>query len=104
MTTALRPIGTEPAHASYDVVIVGGAIMGSSAAWWLSRNPDFSGRILVVERDPTYAQASTTGTASCIRHQYSNPVNSNLSRLIDHMDGQNQQSLVRNTHDSDHCR
>ena len=70
-----KPIGTDPEHAHYDVVIVGGAIMGSSAAWWLSRNPDFHGRILVVERDPTYEHASTTGTASCIRHQYSSAVN-----------------------------
>ena len=69
------PITNTPRHDSYDVVIVGGAIMGSSAAWWLSRDPDFRGRILVVERDPTYEHASTTGTASCIRHQYSNPVN-----------------------------
>ena len=71
----LKPIGTEPEHAHYDVVIIGGAIIGSSCAWWLSRDPDFDGRILVVERDPTYAQASTTGTASCIRHQFSNAVN-----------------------------
>ena len=71
----MAAIGTAPRHGSYDVVIVGGAMMGSSIAWWLSRNPDFQGRILVVERDPTYERASTTGTASCIRHQYSNPVN-----------------------------
>ena len=69
------PITTTPRHGSYDVVIVGGAIIGSSAAWWLSRDPSFTGRILVIERDPTYEHASTTGTASCIRHQYSNPVN-----------------------------
>lgn len=68
-------ITSTPAHSSYDVVIVGGAMHGSSAAWWLSRDPDFQGRILVVERDPTYRHASTTGTASCTRHQYSNPVN-----------------------------
>lgn len=71
----LPPIADRPRHAAYDVVIIGGAIMGSSVAWWLSRDPAFTGRILVVERDPTYAQASTTGTASCVRHQYSNPVN-----------------------------
>lgn len=72
---ALKPVRTEPDQPNYDVIIVGGAIMGSSCAWWLARNPDFNGRILVVERDPSYAHASTTGTASCIRHQYSNPVN-----------------------------
>ena len=29
----------------YDVVIVGGAIMGSSTAWFLTDNPDFDGSI-----------------------------------------------------------
>lgn len=76
---SLTPITDAPRHETYDVVIVGGAIIGSSAAWWLSRNPDFQGRILVVERDPTYEHASTTGTASCIRHQYSNPLNVRIS-------------------------
>jgi glycine/D-amino acid oxidase-like deaminating enzyme len=74
MPTPAR-ITDRPRHTAYDVVIVGGAIVGSSVAWWLSRDPDFAGRILVIERDPTYEHASTTGTASCIRHQYSNPVN-----------------------------
>jgi glycine/D-amino acid oxidase-like deaminating enzyme len=68
-----------PGHSAYDVVIVGGAIMGSSAAWWLSANPDFRGRVLVVERDPSYAQASSALSASCIRHQYSNAVNVRIS-------------------------
>jgi len=36
-----------PKHASYDVVIVGGAIMGSSAAWFLSDDKDFNGSVLV---------------------------------------------------------
>lgn len=70
-----------PAHAHYDVVIVGGAMYGSSIAWWTSRNPDFEGRILVVERDPTYAQASTSHTNSCIRQQFSNDINVQISRF-----------------------
>lgn len=70
-----------PAHSTYDVVIIGGAIMGSSVAWWLSQNPDFQGRILVVERDPTYAHCSTAHTNSCIRQQFSEALNVQISQF-----------------------
>ncbi len=43
-----------PAHDKYDVIIIGGAIMGSSTAWFLSQNPDFNGNILVVEKYQKY--------------------------------------------------
>lgn len=70
-----------PQQKTYDVVIVGGAMMGSSTAWWLSRNPDFDGRILVVERDPSYEFASTSHTNSCIRQQFSSPTNIRISQF-----------------------
>ncbi len=70
-----------PSKTSYDVVIVGGAMYGSSVAWWLSRNPDFDGSILVVERDPTYEFTSTSHTNSCIRQQFSNEVNIAISQF-----------------------
>ena len=70
-----------PAHNSYDVVIVGGAIYGSSLAWWLGQMPGFQGRVLVVERDPTYAFASTSHTNSCIRQQFSNRTNIQISQF-----------------------
>ncbi|MEM6621944.1 MAG: FAD-binding oxidoreductase [Pseudomonadota bacterium] len=70
-----------PEHQTYDVVIVGGAMMGSSTAWWTSQNPDFSGRILVVERDPTYEFASTSHTNSCIRQQFSNEINIRIGQF-----------------------
>ena len=66
---------------SYDVVIIGGAIMGSSAAWFLSNSADFSGRILVVERDPTYQTAGTALTNSCIRQQFSTHLNVQISQF-----------------------
>ena len=53
----------------YDVVIVGGAMMGSSTAWWLSRESGFDGSVLVVERDPSYEHSSTSATNSCVRQQ-----------------------------------
>ncbi len=70
-----------PAHTSYDVIIAGGAIYGSSVAWWLSREPGFDGRILVIERDPTYEFAATSHTNSCIRQQFSNKTNIAISRF-----------------------
>ncbi|SFR33914.1 NAD(P)/FAD-dependent oxidoreductase [Litoreibacter janthinus] len=70
-----------PENTSYDVVIVGGAMYGSSVAWWLSRNPDFNGSILVVERDPTYEFSSTSHTNSCIRQQFSAEVNIKISQF-----------------------
>ncbi len=70
-----------PVEQSYDVIIVGGAMYGSSVAWWLSRNPEFQGRILVIERDPSYAFASTTHTNSCIRQQFTADINVRISQF-----------------------
>jgi len=64
----------------YDVVIVGGAVIGSSAAYHLAADPGFDGTILVVERDPTYRTASTALSASSIRTQFSTPVNVRISQ------------------------
>jgi glycine/D-amino acid oxidase-like deaminating enzyme len=76
---SLAPMTATPAHGAYDVVIVGGAIMGSATAWWLSVDPGFGGRVLVVEKDPDYREAASALSASCIRHQYSNAVNVRMS-------------------------
>lgn len=65
----------------YDVVIIGGAVIGSSVAYFLSQNPDFDGSILVVERDPTYVRAATSLSSSSIRNQFSNPINVEISRF-----------------------
>lgn len=70
-----------PTKSGYDVVIVGGAMLGSSVAWFLSNNPDFNGSILVVERDPTYEFTSTVHTNSCMRQQFSNEVNVRISQF-----------------------
>jgi len=70
-----------PQNSSYDVVIVGGAIMGSSTAWFLTENPDFDGSVLVIERDPSYANAATTHTNSCIRQQFSTDINVRCSQF-----------------------
>jgi len=76
------PLRTEaPKRRHYDVVIVGGAMMGSSTAWFLSHAPDFDGTILVVERDPRYEFCSTAHTNSCIRQQFSTELNVRISQF-----------------------
>jgi glycine/D-amino acid oxidase-like deaminating enzyme len=63
-----------------DVIIIGGGVMGSSVAWHLKSNPHYYGNVTVVERDPTYARASSALSASSIRQQFSTPLNIHLSR------------------------
>ena len=69
-----------PTKDKYDVIIVGGAIYGSSVAWFLTNNEDFDGRVLVVEMDPSYEFASTSLTNSCMRQQFSQEINIFLSQ------------------------
>lgn len=70
-----------PKHKTYDVVIVGGAMLGSSVAWFLTDNPDFDGTVLVVERDPTYEFSATAHTNSCMRQQFSAEINVRVSQF-----------------------
>ncbi|MEM7709482.1 MAG: FAD-dependent oxidoreductase [Pseudomonadota bacterium] len=63
------------------IVIVGGAIMGSSLAWWLTELGYPPGEITVVERDPSYAACATAFTNSCIRQQFGNRLNVAVSRF-----------------------
>ncbi|MEM7358357.1 MAG: FAD-binding oxidoreductase [Pseudomonadota bacterium] len=72
---------TTPSQASYDVVIIGGAMYGSAVAWFLADNPDFDGSILVVEKDPSYRLSSTAHTNSCIRQQFSTEINVRVSQF-----------------------
>ena len=59
----------------YDVVIAGGAAMGSSTAYHLAADPGFQGRVLVVEKDFSYAKSATALSLSSVRQQFSQPIN-----------------------------
>jgi FAD-dependent oxidoreductase domain-containing protein 1 len=66
-----------------DVVIVGGGIVGSAVAYFLSIEAGFDGRrVLIVERDPSYAQGSTARSAGGLRQQFSTPENITLSQFM----------------------
>jgi FAD-dependent oxidoreductase domain-containing protein 1 len=62
-----------------DVVLIGGGIIGASIAYHL-RQDGFSGRILVIERDTTYARAATPMSLGGVRQLYGAPCNIQMAR------------------------
>ncbi len=62
------------------VCIVGGGVIGSSIAYALKAAGGDRVAVTVVERDPTFAQASSSLSGSGIRVQFSNPINIAISR------------------------
>lgn len=71
----LPEVGSAPKHDHYDVVIIGGATMGACTAWFLASNPDFKGRVLIVEKDKSYLASQTAASNNCMRQQFANPIN-----------------------------
>lgn len=68
--------------ATADVVIIGGGAMGSATAYFLTRMGKFApGRIVIVERDTSYAECSTGRSLGGLRAQFSTPENIALSKV-----------------------
>ena len=64
---------------SYDVIIVGGGIMGSTSAYYLTRkDPEL--KVAVIERDLAYTRASTTLSMVNARIQFSLKQNVQISQ------------------------
>jgi glycine/D-amino acid oxidase-like deaminating enzyme len=72
---------TMPHTRTSRVVIIGGGVIGSAIACFTLRDPAFAGSVTVIERDPTYARASSALSASSIRQQFAAPVNVAISRF-----------------------
>ncbi len=77
----LPEISNTPERQNYDVVVVGGAMMGASVASFLAQNQGFGGSILVVERDLSYENSSTAHSNSCMRQQFSSEINVLVSQF-----------------------
>ena len=61
---------------SADVVVIGGGVMGCSIAYHLAKQKV---QVLLLEREPRLASGSTGRCSGGIRHQFSNPLNVQLS-------------------------
>lgn len=64
---------------TYDVVIVGGGITGSSVAYFLAAAEVFDGDVVVVEKDSSYQDCSTARAVGGIRQQFSTKENIQIS-------------------------
>lgn len=63
----------------YDVTIVGGGVIGAAVAYFLSVEAKFDGSIAIVERDLSYADATTARSVGGLRQQFSTPENIRMS-------------------------
>ncbi len=61
-----------------NLIVIGGGVMGAATACFLGRDHGIAATVL--ERDPTYARASSALSASSIRQQFSQPANIALSQ------------------------
>ena len=67
--------------AGQKVAIIGGGAIGSAVACFLLQDPAFAGEVTVIERDPTYARASSALSASSIRQQFSTAINIEIGQF-----------------------
>ncbi len=63
----------------YDVIIIGGGVMGSATAFYLM-HADRRLKVAVIEKDPTYARASTSLSMANARIQFSLKENIQISQ------------------------
>ena len=68
-----------PASTSYDVIVIGGGVVGSATAWHLlEASPGM--RVLVVEPDPSFGQAASSAASGGVRQLFTRPENVLMSQ------------------------
>ncbi len=88
----------------FDVVIVGGAVMGSATAYWLLRY-DPAIRVAVLDRDMTFARSSTLRCDGNVRIQFNLPENIAISQFaMDFLEDFSQTMAVGDWHPDPSCR
>ena len=65
---------------NFDVVIIGGGVVGSATAYYL-RKLGFAGSVAIVEKDTSYQKCCTALSAGGIRQQFSTPENIEMSKF-----------------------
>lgn len=65
---------------TYDVVIVGGGVVGSASAHYLRKN-GFKGSVALIEKDTSWALGCTARSVGGLRQQFSTPENIQLSKF-----------------------
>jgi len=78
MTLSADPRG--PIARRADIAVIGGGIVGSAIAYFLSREGR-GGRVVVIEPDPTYEHAATPAANGGIRQLFSLPENIEMARF-----------------------
>jgi FAD-dependent oxidoreductase domain-containing protein 1 len=65
----------------FDVVIIGGGVIGSAIAYFLSKEQANRISVAVIEKDNSYQFGSTARSAGGIRQQFSTPENIRISKF-----------------------
>ncbi|MFQ5629310.1 MAG: NAD(P)/FAD-dependent oxidoreductase [bacterium] len=81
-------------QSTFDIVIIGGGVIGSAIAYFLAAQASLDGSILVIEKDLTYAHSSTALSVGGIRQQFSTPENIEISKFGAHFFKSVQQYLA----------
>ncbi len=75
-------------EATRDIVIIGGGVIGSAIAYFLTAAPGFAGTVTVLEKDPSYEFGSTARSWGGVRQQFSTPENILISRFTEEFLGE----------------